>query len=108
MREPMIGCKAINLAVPEEDEGMLRLAKASRRFDQHVEHRLKIEGRSANDLENLGGRRLLLQRFAQLPGARLHLLEQPHVLDGDHGLVGKRRYKFDLLGRKWLRRRSVH
>ena len=28
-------------------------------------------------------------RAGQLPRARLHLLEQPHVVDGDDGLVGE-------------------
>ena len=27
---------------------------------------------------------------------RLHLLEQPDVVDGDHGLIGKRRDQIDL------------
>ena len=36
----------------------------------------------AADLEYVGGGCLLLQRFAQL-------VEQPRVLDGDHGLIGK-------------------
>ncbi len=29
--------------------------------------------------------------------ARLHLVEQAHVLDRDHGLVGESRYQLDLL-----------
>ena len=33
----------------------------------------------------------------QLALARLLLLEQPRVLDGDHGLVGEGLNKFDLL-----------
>ena len=48
-----------------------------------------FRGRRGDDPQNLAGRRLLLQRFADLCGTRLHLLEQPNVLDGDHGLVGK-------------------
>ena len=35
------------------------------------------------------GRSLLLQRFGHFRSARLHLLEQPHVLDRDHSLVGE-------------------
>ena len=35
----------------------------------------------------------------QLSRARLHLVEQAHVLDRDHGLVGERLCKFDLLCR---------
>ena len=37
-----------------------------------------------DDAQHLGGSGLLLQRLAQLARARLHLIEQPHVLDGDH------------------------
>jgi len=40
--------------------------KPCRRFDERVEHGLQIEGRAADDLEHVGGRGLLLQRFAQL------------------------------------------
>ena len=43
---------------------------------------LQIEGRSADDLEHVGGGGLLLQRFAQL-------VEQAGVLDGDDGLGGE-------------------
>ena len=39
--------------------------------------------------KNLARRGLLLQRF-------LEFLKQPHVLDGDHGLVGEGFEKFDL------------
>ena len=38
----------------------------------------------------------------------LHLVEQTHVLDCNHRLVGKCCYKLNLLGRKWLRRLSCH
>ena len=43
------------------------------------------------------GRRLLLQRFGQLAVAGLQLLEQPHVLDRDHRLVGEGLEQGDLL-----------
>jgi hypothetical protein len=32
----------------------------------------------------------------------LHLLEQPRVLNGDHGLVGEGSHQFNLLLREWL------
>ena len=35
--------------------------------------------------------------FRQLFRARLHLLEQPHVLDRDHRLVGESLNELDLL-----------
>ena len=43
------------------------------------------------------GGRLLLQRLGQLAIARLQLREQPHVLDGDDGLVGEGLEQRDLL-----------
>ncbi len=36
-------------------------------------------------------------RLRQLAGARFQFLEQPHVLDGDHGLVGEGFKELDLL-----------
>ena len=41
-------------------------------------------------------RGLLLEGVAQLAGSRLHRLEQPHVLDRDHGLVGEGSDELDL------------
>ena len=52
-------------------------------------HGLQIERRAADDLEHVGGGGLLLQRFAQF-------VEQPRVLDGDDGLIGKVREQADL------------
>ena len=56
---------------------------------------MEIETRAANDLEYLGGGCLLLKRFAQL-------VEQPRVLDGDHGLIGKGLEQSDLSLREEL------
>src|SRR5262249_46281883 len=44
-----------------------------------LEDRFALAGRRADDLEHVGGRRLLLQRLAQLA-------QQPRILDGDDGL----------------------
>src|SRR5262252_1820382 len=71
------------------NRGHLRLAKSCRRLCQRIEHRLEIETRAANDLKYVSGGRLLLQRFAQF-------VEQPRILDGDHGLVGEILYQVDL------------
>ena len=61
-------------------------------FDQRIEHGLQVEGRAADHLEHIGGGGLLLElnRLAQL-------VEQPRVLDGDHGLTGEFSHHFDLL-----------
>ena len=50
---------------------------------QHgLEHGLQLTRRPTDDLEHIGGRGLLLERFAQL-------VEQPRILDSDDGLRGK-------------------
>src|SRR5262245_53605364 len=85
----VISGKTIDFAVAPEEKSVIRLAQAGRRFDQSVEHELQIEGRAADNLENVGGGSLLLQRFAQLA-------EQPRVLDCDNGLGGKARQQLDL------------
>ena len=71
-----------------------RRAAASAR---EIEHCLQIEGRPADDLQHVCGGGLLLQRFRQLARARLHLVEQAHVLDRDHRLVGEGLDQLDLL-----------
>ena len=58
-------------------------------LDDGVEHRLHVRRRAADDAEHLGRCRLMLQGLAQFRVALLQFFEQPHVLDGDHGLIGK-------------------
>ena len=89
-RMAVVGDLPIDLAVLTVDRRHVRVAQPGRRFDQRVEHGLKIEGRAADDLEHVGGGGLLLQRFAQL-------VEQPGVLDGDDGLRGEILHQRDLL-----------
>src|SRR5262249_4456688 len=81
-------------------------AKAASRFNERLQHRLEIESRAADHLEHIGGGGLLVQRPAQLARARLHLVEQPHVLDRDHRLIGERGHQLDLLVGKWAHRAS--
>src|SRR5262245_49862905 len=65
-----------------------------------VKHRLNICRRATDDVEHLGGRCLILKGLAQFCIALLQFLEQPHVFDGDHGLVGEGFEEFDLLIRE--------
>ena len=64
-------------------------------FNQSVEHRLQIERRAADDLEHVGGRRLLLQRLAQL-------VEQARILYGDDGLLSEVAQELDMLVAEWF------
>src|SRR5499433_4624328 len=81
--------------------GVVGVTKAASRFNERLQYRLEIEGRAADNLEHVGSCSLLLQRLGKFGRACLHLFEQPHVLDSDHRLIGKRRYKLDLFVCKW-------
>src|SRR5262245_59497205 len=72
------------------DRRQIGLAQARRRFHQRLKHSLEIECRPADDLQHVGGRGLLLERFAQL-------VEQTCVLYRDHGLRSKVLDQVDLL-----------
>ena len=67
----------------------MRIAKARSRLDERIEYLLHIEGRPADDLQDIRGGRLLFQGFCQLALARLLSFEQPRVINGDDGLVGE-------------------
>ena len=86
------GFKSKLIAVPQMDHRQLRVAaQLSWRTGgrKRVEHGLQIEGRAADDLQHVGGRGLLLQRFREIARARPDLFEQAHVLDRDDGLIGE-------------------
>src|SRR5437660_816034 len=50
-------------------------------FEHSAEHRGEIAGRGVDDLEDLGGRGLLLQSLARLG-------QEPRILDRDDRLIG--------------------
>src|SRR6516162_2076989 len=64
------------------DMSAVRLAQSNSRLHQRIEYGFQIEGRTADYLEHVGGRRLLLEGLSQF-------VEQPRVLDGDDSLSGK-------------------
>ena len=87
------------LAVEPEDVAKSRAAEPHRALGDRVEDRLDI-GRRARSPQDLARRRLLLERFGEVAVARLQLLEQPDVLDGDDRLVGEGLEQRDLLVRE--------
>jgi hypothetical protein len=52
--------------------------------------------------------RLVLARLRQLPILVLNLVEQAHVFDGNHRLVGEGLNQLDLFGCEWSRRGAGH
>src|SRR5262245_14448880 len=79
-----------------------RLADTNGVLQHGLKHGGYLARRTRNHLENLRGRGLLLQRLKKLARPRLHLVEQSHVLDRDHRLVGEGRDQIDLLLREWV------
>src|SRR5712692_8976443 len=77
--------------------GVERLTQAGGAFGHGVEQRLDVRRRAADDAEDLARRRLLLQGLGKVAVARLQLLEQADVLDGDDGLRGEGLEERDLL-----------
>ena len=67
-----------------------RTAQPHGALDNYVEHRLHIRGRTGDNLQNVGRRCLPLQRL-------LCLVEEPHILDGDHRLVGEGLEQLDVM-----------
>src|SRR5262249_28400348 len=68
-------------AIIAENHAVLGTANVDGILQQRLKDALEVERRSADGLEHLGRGSLLPQRFAQLFRPRLHLVEQPHVLD---------------------------
>src|SRR4029453_15521657 len=58
-------------------------------FGDSVQYRLNICRRAGDDAKDLARRRLLFQRLFQF-------VEKPHVLNGDHRLLGEGFEEFDL------------
>ena len=86
----MPGGETIRSVLQSENHRLFGAAQPFRSFDDALQDRLQIKLGAADDAENFGSRRLLLQRFAQFG-------EQPRILDGDDGLSGKVRDQRDLL-----------
>src|SRR5262249_59327815 len=66
----------VHVAVGPEDDTPLSCTKPRRILKKRREYCLKIERRAADDLEDLRGSRLLIERFGEIAIARLKLLEQ--------------------------------
>ena len=73
-----------------------RSGEPHRRGQKRIEHHLKVKGRTADDLEHVGGRGLLRERLLKVVRARLHFIEQAHILDRDDRLVGEGLQDLDL------------
>src|SRR5262245_45500620 len=89
--------RAAAFSIVAENHAVFSTANADGILQQRLKDPLEVKRRPADGLEHLGRGSLLPQRLAQLLGAFLYLIEQPHVLDRDHRLVGKGLDQLDLL-----------
>src|SRR5215510_405039 len=91
LRRKAVRCsKTIIRAVEVSERTKVSLAQTRCRFDERVEHRLKIERRAADCFQHVSGGGLLSERFTQL-------IQQPRVLDGDDCLRSEVLHQLDLL-----------
>src|SRR5215471_10557219 len=86
-----------NIPVAESQHHIINPTNPRGAFDDGVEDRLHVCRRAADDAENLGRGRLMLQGLSQLCIALLKFFEKSYVLDGDYGLVSKSLEQRDLL-----------
>src|SRR5262249_30988475 len=93
--------RAHSSILESKQNAKIGLADTNRIRQHGLEHGLKLAGGTADDPEDLRGRRLLLQRLAQLDGAIAQLVHQPGVLDRDDGLLGEARDQRNLLVGEW-------
>src|SRR5262249_21999130 len=88
-------------AVAEPNNAVYGLAQARCALNDRIEHWLSICRRPADDVKHLARRGLMFKSLGQLLSARLHLVEQPDVLDRDHRLIGKCVQQLDLSICEW-------
>ncbi len=98
-----------------EDRRIRRSAHSGSVLGDSLHDRLEVGRRACNDPQDLSGDGLLLERLCHLRVCLrertvllLQLLEQPHVLDGDHRLVGEGPEEGDMALRELTRLGSRH
>ncbi|HWO91799.1 MAG TPA: hypothetical protein VNP53_07495 [Methylomirabilota bacterium] len=107
-------CTSYQLAVELKERAEESLAQPHGVSDDRVEDRLDVGRGTADDAQDLGGRRLLLEglgdlrmRLGERPILLLEFGEQADVLDGDHRLISERLQQLDLSFREASRLRAA-
>src|SRR5262249_3164390 len=87
--------KGLRTLVELVDDAAVASGQLNGAADDGLEHGLELE-RGADGSADLTERAKLRDRPGEFACARLHLVEQPHVLDRDNRLVGEGRRQLDL------------
>ena len=85
----VVRAKAQVVAIFQEHDGIIGLAKLAGTLDNGVENRPDVGRRGGDHPEDVAATGLVGQSLLQLAGLGLNLVEQTDVLDRDHGLVGE-------------------
>src|SRR5258708_34514125 len=88
------------LAVEAVDPAARGAAQFGRAASDRVQDGLHFGWRAAYRRQDLAGRRLMFQRLRQVSRLRLHLVEQPRVLNGDDRLIRESLEQLDLTFRE--------
>src|SRR4029453_9582636 len=88
---------SVDLAVKPQNKPCIGTTQPGGVFDERREHRVKIEGRAADHLEDFTRGRLLLQSLSNFTIAFLQFFEQSNIFNCDHSLVSKGFEESDLL-----------
>src|SRR5437667_3116464 len=96
------------VTILEAHYGIVSTAKLASTFGNGLEDWPNICRRGCNHTEYVSAPCLVSERLGQVAGLRLHLVEQPYVLDGDRCLVRKSGGQCDLLVGERTRLRARH
>ena len=97
----MVRSQPVDISILFKNGALFGLTKLGGGCGERAQHGLQFEGRAADDLEHVGGCRLLLQRLAKLA-------EETRVFGRDHGLGREIRQQINLFLAKWCRLPAVN
>ena len=84
------------VAITHAERHLVRVTDAARLLNDHLEHRAHHGRRGGDHLQDFGSGGLLLQCLGDLTVALFEFLEQPGILDRDHGLISETLQQVDL------------
>ena len=88
--------KLLGRRVQHIDRAGFGIGKLHRFGNDRRKHRLQLQG-GVDGLRHLTERAQLFHRLTELVGPRAQLVQQPYILDRDHGLAGEVPHQVNLL-----------
>src|SRR5215475_5969444 len=88
-RKPELRDEPIEGTFGLEDEGHVCTAQLGSGLYERIQYRLQIEGRAADDFQDIARRGLVFERLLKVVRSLPQFPEQPRVLHRDHCLCGE-------------------